>query len=602
MAESQLSEHSSATFQPAEYSMTTWDGLELFYRAWRPPTPGNKALILFHRGHEHSGRFQEVVDMLALDDVSIFAWDARGHGRSPGERGYADSFACLVKDVDTFVRIISKEYDIPMENIVVMAHSVASVIVSAWVHDYAPPIRAMILGTPALRVKLYVPFAIPLLRPWRVMKPKAFIQSYVKAKMLTHDPEQAEQYKNDALITRAIAVNILIGLYDTSTRIMADAGAIQVPTLLLAAGSDWVVRLSAQKRFFDRLSSPVKQMHVYPGFYHDIFHEKDRHLPIAQARKFILDVFKHRPDQRSLIHADKEGYTKAEYERLLEPLPILSPRRQYSAVLKVMLKTAGMLSQGIRIGWRTGFDSGESLDYVYEDKAQGITPLGRMLDRLYLNTIGWKGIRERKFNLEKLLQATIEKVHATQKPVRVVDIASGPGRYLLETVKKMSHVEVSALLRDRDPKGLEAGRKLARALTVSNVTYVQGDAFDSQSLASISPRPHIAIVSGLYELFPDNEMVFNSLRGLSEALKDDGYLIYTNQPWHPQVEMIARLLINRDGRPWVMRRRTQAEMDELVRVAGFEKIDMEVDEAGIFTVSVARRKEGAQGASTVLNP
>ena len=36
--------------------------------------------------------------------------------------------------------------------------------------------------------------------------------------------------------------------------------------------------------------------------------------------------------------------------------------------------------------------------------------------------------------------------------------------------------------------------------------------------------------------------------------------------------MIARGLTNRDGKPWVMRRRTQAEMDELVRAAGFEKI------------------------------
>ncbi|HXZ43841.1 MAG TPA: alpha/beta fold hydrolase, partial [archaeon] len=115
--------------------MTTWDGVKLFYRVWQPPTPTQKALILVHRGHEHSGRFQEVVDGLALEDVSIFAWDARGHGRSPGERGYAENFSHLVKDLDAFVRFISTEYDISMENIVVMAHSVGSVIVSAWVHD-----------------------------------------------------------------------------------------------------------------------------------------------------------------------------------------------------------------------------------------------------------------------------------------------------------------------------------------------------------------------------------------------------------------------------------------------------------------------------------
>jgi hypothetical protein len=38
-----------------------------------------------------------------------------------------------------------------------------------------------------------------------------------------------------------------------------------------------------------------------------------------------------------------------------------------------------------------------------------------------------------------------------------------------------------------------------------------------------------------------------------------------------------------------MRRRTTAEIDELVRVAGFRKIAMEVDQWGMFTVSTARR-------------
>jgi len=88
------------------------------------------------------------------------------------------------------------------------------------------------------------------------------------------------------------------------------------------------------------------------------------------------------------------------------------------------------------------------------------------------------------------------------------------------------------------------------------------------------------------------------LRGLIEALEPGGYLIYTNQPWHPQVEFIARVLRNREGKPWIMRRRTTAEMDELVRVAGFDKTEMEIDEWGMFSVSVARRgdRNGANGA------
>ncbi|MFP3507946.1 class I SAM-dependent methyltransferase family protein, partial [Burkholderia sp. SIMBA_062] len=40
---------------------------------------------------------------------------------------------------------------------------------------------------------------------------------------------------------------------------------------------------------------------------------------------------------------------------------------------------------------------------------------------------------------------------------------------------------------------------------------------------------------------------------------------------------------------WVMRRRSQAEMDELVARAGFRKLDQRIDAMGIFTVSLAQR-------------
>jgi hypothetical protein len=105
----------------------------------------------------------------------------------------------------------------------------------------------------------------------------------------------------------------------------------------------------------------------------------------------------------------------------------------------------------------------------------------------------------------------------------------------------------------------------------------------------VTPRPTIAIVSGLYELIPDNDPLTRSLAGLADVIEPGGHLIYTNQPWHPQVEFIARVLRNREGKPWIMRRRTQAEMDELVRAAGFEKVTEEIDPWGIFTVSVAKR-------------
>jgi alpha-beta hydrolase superfamily lysophospholipase/SAM-dependent methyltransferase len=559
------------------------DGIELLYRAWLPAIPTKKALLLFHRGHEHSGRWLETVKALALDDVAVFAWDARGHGRSPGERGSAENLARVIKDVDDFVRHVAAHHEIALEDMIVLAHSVGAVTVAARAHDYAPPIRGMILATPAFRVKLYVPMAIPLLRLRQKLLGPGYVQSYVRARALTHDPEQADGYNADPLIFRQIAVNILLDLHDTSTRLLADAAAITVPTLMLAAGSDWVVKLSDQEEFFRKLSSPVKKMEVLLGFHHAVFHEKDRHLLILKVREFILDRFAQPPEPVSLLDADRRGYTKAEYDRLREPGGLRFGLTRWG------MKTVGQLSRGVQLGWQAGFDSGVTLDYVYENRPQGITPLGRLIDRSYLDSIGWRGIRQRRIHLEELLRQTIEQTYAAGQPVRLLDIASGPGRYVLETIHNLGHIPISAVLRDYQQKNLDAAQRLAEKLDLKAVTIVHGDAFDRTSLATIRPRPTIAIVSGLYELFPDNEPVLRSLRGLADAVEPGGHLIYTNQPWHPQMEFIARVLMNREGQPWIMRRCTQAEIDELVWTAGFTKVSQEIDPWGIFSVSVARR-------------
>ncbi|HWY41272.1 MAG TPA: bifunctional alpha/beta hydrolase/class I SAM-dependent methyltransferase [Chthoniobacterales bacterium] len=563
-----------------ENTFKSWDGAEVFYRAWIPGKSTNRALILFHRGHEHSGRWNETVDSLGHDNVAIFAWDARGHGQSPGERGGASSLHDVIKDVDAFVRHLSKTYGIPIENMIVLAHSLAAVTVTAWVHDYAPPIRAMILATAAFHVKLYIPFAIPFLR---ICRPR-FVKSYVKSKMLTHDREQAAQYDSDPLIFRQIAVNVLLDLHDCAKRLLADAGAIQTPTLIIGAGKDWVVSLKAQRTFFDRLSSTEKRFEVFPGDYHAIFHETNRDNVVDLVREYVLERFATPPKNLSQLDSDKTGYTAREHQQLQDN------GSATFAIARTGLTVAGRLSRGIEIGSYYGFDSGLSLDYVYENEPRGAGAFGRLIDRTYLNSIGWRGIRRRKANLEKTLQGLIRKVHRENRPVRILDIAAGAGRYVLETIRTLPEIPISATLCDYKQENVDAARALADELDLNGAVISQhGDAFNRESLGKIQPRATIEIVSGLYELFPSNEAVLNSLHGLADAIERGGYLIYTNQPWHPQLKFIAHVLRNREGQPWIMRRRTTAEMDELVKFAGFEKIDMEIDEWGMFTVSVARR-------------
>ena len=185
----------------------------------------------------------------------------------------------------------------------------------------------------------------------------------------------------------------------------------------------------------------------------------------------------------------------------------------------------------------------------------------------------------------------MRRVAASGSLVRVMDIAAGHGRYVLDAALGSPVQPASILLRDYSRINVEQGQTLIKQKGLTAIArFEEGDAFAREDLARVTPRPNVGVVSGLYELFPDNEPVIRSLAGLSEAIPDGGYLVYTGQPWHPQLEMIARTLTShRQNQAWVMRRRTQAEMDQLVERAGFRKLTQRVDEWGIFTVSLAQR-------------
>ncbi len=575
-----------------EHEFLTHDGVPLFYRRWPATKPIRRgAVVMFHRGHEHGGRMAHLVTELNLPDFDFYAWDARGHGESPGLRGYSPGFEHSVRDVQSFIQHICKVWGVLEKDVAVLAQSVGAVLVSTWAHDYAPQVRCLVLASPAFSVKLYVPFAKQGLALLQKLRGNFFVNSYVKSKYLTQDKERQKSYDNDPLISRPISVNMLLSLYTAADRVVVDSQAITVPTQLLISGADWVVHHKPQHRFFDGLGSAIKEKHVFENFYHDTLGEKNRKLAIDKARIFIKKQFDAPWSRPDLHRADQKSATFDEALKLAKPLLVLSPRGLYWFAYRANLKLAAFLSDGISVGQQTGFDSGSSLDYVYRNTPSGLGPLGRMIDRHYLDAIGWKGIRQRKLHVEELLRDAITKTQEEGKPLHVLDIAAGHGRYVLEAIEGHTRPE-SILLRDFSELNVKSGSELIAEKGLSGIARCMlGDAFDRKSLAETTPKSTIGIVSGLYELFPNNNQVSESLKGMFDAIAPGGFLIYTGQPWHPQLEMIARALTShREGQAWVMRRRSQAEMDQLVNDAGFEKLDQRIDPWGIFTVSLARRK------------
>ena len=560
------------------FYFNTFDRNKIFYRKWNFEK-NKKTLIIIHRGHEHSERLNELTQDKKFLKYNIFAYDLRGHGYT--ETKTSPNAMDYVRDLDSFVKHLKNEYQIKEENIFIVANSIGGVILSAYIHDFAPNIAGMALLAPAFEIKLYIPFAKQLVTLLTKIKKDAKVMSYVKAKVLTHDVAEQNKYNSDKLINKEINAKLLIDLADMGKKLVEDSMAIELPTIIFSAEKDYVVKNSAQKKFFLNLSSKKREFIELENFYHGIIFEKERQKVYKMLDDFIQDVFK---NQNTSLDTSPREFSRKEYERIaLKEYPL--NEKIFYSIQKFSMRTFGFLSKGMSLGLKYGFDSGISLDYIYKNQADGNLLLGKFIDRFYLNQIGWTGIRERKKNLLTLIEEKINSLG--EENVKILDVAGGTGNYLFDIKEKYPNVQI--LINEFKKSNIEVGEEVIKKNNWENISFVNYDCFDRETYKKINYTPNIVIISGVFELFEDNNMLENTISGVAEFLDKNGAVIYTGQPWHPQLKQIALVLNSHKGhgKSWLMRRRSEKELDSLFENYNLKKEKMLIDNDGIFTVSLA---------------
>lgn len=289
---------------------------------------------------------------------------------------------------------------------------------------------------------------------------------------------------------------------------------------------------------------------------------------------------------RALSLADARAF--ARYEQLKRPLGWWTPKGAYYATLRALISSVGRLSDGMRLGLAHGFDSGVMLDYVYRNEARGSGPLGRAIDRLYLDSPGWRGIRERgRLVARAIAEELDDQLEAGLKP-KLADIACGAGRYALTALAGFRGKPVDVWLSDYAPANVAAANALAREIGV-DARIERADAFAPRDLDRIGFAPTLAVVSGLHEIIADDERVRQHLQELARRMARPSTLLLTVQPHHPQHELIARCLTSHTGERWVMRLRPLETTFRWLEEAGFVPDGVTMEDQQIFGVVRARR-------------
>jgi SAM-dependent methyltransferase len=251
----------------------------------------------------------------------------------------------------------------------------------------------------------------------------------------------------------------------------------------------------------------------------------------------------------------------------------------YHPTLRILMRTAGQLSDGIRLGYREGFNSGTMVDYVYTDKAHGITPLGTFIDRLMLDYPGWRGVRARR----ELLITQLRAVIALRPRQRLLDVAAGPGSYLFELPKGAAEYYAADI--DAD----ERARGMARTATEdrADIRFVAADAFDP------STWPHrrfdILVASGFFDLLVDVADVRRLLAAGAAGTDPGAHWVLSVMEGHDDLRLLHDVLVDWDLKPWTAVTRSAEEVIAQAEPLGWRAIKVEREPLQFYGVITLER-------------
>lgn len=252
--------------------------------------------------------------------------------------------------------------------------------------------------------------------------------------------------------------------------------------------------------------------------------------------------------------------------------------RPYHRIMRILMRTGGRLSDGIRLGYREGFNSGTMVDYVYGNEAHGITPIGTYIDRVMLDHPVWRGVRGRR-------QLLIGQVTATlaERPGQVLfDVAAGPGSYLFELPRGGAY-----WAGDRDPDELARGRTRTTAEGRADIHFVQANAFDPASWPV--PQPDILVASGFFDILADLADVRRLLAAGTAATAPGAHWVLSAMEEHPDLLLLRDVLVDWDRKPWIAVTRSADAIAEEARSFGWEPVRVEREPLGLFAVATLRR-------------
>jgi len=263
----------------------------LYFASVTGEEPNNHALLFCHGFADHSNRFLETAEWFADNGVDVFLFDLEGHGQSEGISGELIPLENLVLDLRQFV--IESNASGQYESVFAAGHGLGAIL---WTHlinrkDFDPQIDGLLMLGPTLKTSYQVPRVIQeMSRYISSVSPNLPVMG-MKEEFMCRDEKAQNAYLEDPLVYHGkIKAHVAAVLVEAGKKALLVADELTVPTWIGHGSDDKFASVQGARKFMESLTVENREMHIYPGFYHDLLHDHDKLSVLEDMLRWIRMV------------------------------------------------------------------------------------------------------------------------------------------------------------------------------------------------------------------------------------------------------------------------------------------------------------------------
>jgi len=236
---------------------------------------GGAVLAVMHGYGEHCRRYDELAGYLVGRGHVVCRLDARGHGRSQGQRGHVRRYEEYLDDFAVFVAAVAQRH--APRPLFVLGHSNGALIAARAMQRGLAGVRGLVLTGPLLGLRpRHRPVPDGVARALSFALPRLPLPSGLDAAELTHDPALRDAHARDPWVNRVATPRWYWSATLAGRAALAQASRLSVPLLVVQGQDDPIVEPSLAAQLCERASASDKRFIGRPGELHEVLNEVQR--------------------------------------------------------------------------------------------------------------------------------------------------------------------------------------------------------------------------------------------------------------------------------------------------------------------------------------